>query len=211
MKYQVDVDPRIVIPELEKMVELPSYVKFTGEFSEESAARFRAELNMAEIHARASGQEVIPVVIDSFGGVVYSLLSMMDAIDACSLPVATIVESKAMSCGAVLFSCGADGHRYIGPNASVMIHGVSAGTFGKLETMKTSVAEAERLEKLTLERMSKNCGHKKNYFSSILNKKKHMDWYLDADEAIKHNLANHIGLPKMKVDIKLTHSFGLEK
>ena len=31
----------------------------------------------------------------------------------CKVKVATVVESKAMSCGAVLFTCGAEGHRYL--------------------------------------------------------------------------------------------------
>lgn len=209
MKYQINIDPRISIPEADKTIEIPAFVKFTGGFTEESAAKFRSELNMAESHARAAQQEVIPIIIDSFGGEVYSLLSMIDAIDACDIPVATIVESKAMSCGAILFSCGAEGHRYMGPNATVMIHDVSSMTWGKIEEMKISVAEAERLNKIVFERMSKNCGHKKSYFGDLIAKKKHQDWFLDYKEAKGHNLTNHTKLPVMQVDIKMTHSFGL--
>lgn len=126
MKYQINIDPRVTISEADKSLDIPAFVKFTGDFTEESAAKFRSELNMAESHARAAKQDVIPVIIDSYGGEVYALLSMIDAIDACELTVATIVEAKAMSCGSVLFSCGAEGHRYIGPNATVMIHDVSS-------------------------------------------------------------------------------------
>jgi ATP-dependent Clp protease, protease subunit len=209
MKYQINIDPRIVLPEAEKSLEIPAFVKFTGTFEEESASKFRAELNMAESHARAAKQEIIPIVIDSYGGEVYSLLSMIDAIDACEIPIATIVESKAMSCGAILFSCGAEGHRYMAPNATVMIHDVSSMTWGKLEELKVGVAETERLSKVVFERMSKNCGHKKNYFEDLVSKKKHQDWYLNAKEAKSHNLANHMKLPIMQVDIEMRHSFGL--
>lgn len=209
MKYQINIDSRISLPDGEKCLEIPAFVKFTGDFTEESAAKFRAELNMAESHARAAKQDVIPVIIDSYGGEVYSLLSMIDAIDACDMPVATIVESKAMSCGAVLFSCGAEGHRYMGPNATVMVHDVSSMAWGKLEEMKVSVTETERLSKVVFERMSKNCGHKKDYFEDLLSKKKHQDWFLDTKEAKKHNLANHLKLPIMQVDIQMTHSFGI--
>jgi len=193
----------------EKAIEIPSFVKFTGEFSEESAAKFRSELNMAESHARASKQEIIPIIIDSFGGEVYSLLAMIDAIDACELPVATIVEGKAMSCGAVLFTMGAEGHRYMGSNATVMIHDASSMTWGKVEEMKIGVAETERLNKILFERMAKNCGHKKSYFEDLIAKKKHQDWFLDAKEAKQHNITNHTKLPVMQVDIVMKHSFGL--
>lgn len=209
MKYQIDIDPRISLSEADKQMDIPAFIKFTGDFTEESAAKFRTELNMAESHARASKQDVIPIIIDSFGGDVYSLLSMIDAIDSCKIPVATIVESKAMSCGALLFTCGADGHRYMGPNATLMFHGVSSMTWGKLEDMKISVAEAERLEKLVMERASKNCGHKKSYFEDLLIKKKHLDWFMDPKEAKEHNITNHIALPVMKVEVSMTHKFGV--
>lgn len=209
MKYQIDIDPRISLSEADKQMDIPAFIKFTGEFSEESAAKFRAELNMAESHARASKQDVIPIIIDSFGGDVYALLSMIDAIDSCKIPVATIVESKAMSAGGILFTCGAEGHRYMGPNATVMLHGISSGTWGKLEDMKISVSECERLEKIILERASKNCGQKKGYFADLLTKKKHLDWYMDPKEAKEHNITNHIALPVMRVAVTMTHNFGI--
>ncbi len=209
MKYQINIDPRISLSEGDKQMEIPSFVKFTGEFNEESAAKFRAELNMAESHARASKQDIIPIIIDSFGGEIYSLLAMIDAIDACEIPVATIVEGKAMSCGAVLFTMGAEGHRYMGTNATIMIHDASSMAWGKVEEMKIGVAETERLNKLIFERMAKNCGHKKAYFEDLISKKKHQDWFLNAKEAKSHNLANHTRLPVMQVDIEMRHSFGL--
>lgn len=211
MKYQINIDPRIAISEVEKTLEIPAFVKFTGDFTEESAAKFRSDLNMAESHARAAKQNIIPIIIDSYGGDVLALLSMIDAIDACDMTVATIVESKAMSCGAVLFSCGAEGHRYMGPNATIMIHDVSSMAWGKLEEMKISVAESERLNNIVFERMSKGCGHKKTYFADMVSKKKHQDWFLDAKEAKKHNLTNHTQLPIMQVDIEMRHSFGIPK
>ena len=44
-------------------------------------------------------------------------------------------------------------------------------------------------------------------FLDIVHQKGHADWYLEADEAKKHNLANQIRVPKFDisigVDIKL--------
>ena len=66
-----------------------------NKFDEDAASEFAAKIGLAH----NTGQKIIPVVIDSYGGQVYSLMSMIAAIKASELPVATIVEGKAMSCG----------------------------------------------------------------------------------------------------------------
>ena len=69
-------------------------------FTPDGAKKFTQDMSAAH----NSGQDIIPIVIDSYGGQVYSLMSMISAIRASELPVSTIVEGKAMSCGVVLFS-----------------------------------------------------------------------------------------------------------
>ena len=49
--------------------------------------------------------------------------------------------------------------------------------------------------------MARNCGKKDDYFLKIVDKKKHADWFLDADEAKKHNLTNQIRLPTMNIEV----------
>ena len=126
---------------------------------------------------------------------------MISAIKSSELPVATIVEGKAMSCGAFLFSFGEEGRRFMDPNATVMIHDVSSWAQGKVEELKADVKEADRLNDIVYKMMAQNCGKADNYFVKLMDKKKHADWYLDAQEAKKHNLANQIRLPTMKIDI----------
>ena len=170
-----------------------------NKFDEDSAKKFAAEL----AQAHNTGQKIIPVVIDSYGGQVYSLMSMIAAIKHSELPVATIVEGKAMSCGAVLFSFGEDGLRFMDTNATIMIHDVSSMDMGKVEELKAGAAEADRLNEKIYTMMARNCGKKDDYFMKIVDKKKHADWFLDADEAKKHNLAQQIRVPKIHVDIKV--------
>lgn len=212
MRYILDVDERIRLTEemMHKLWKLPRFVSFSGEFTEESARKFREELEATEDAALSAKQPMIPIVIDSYGGSVYGLFSMIDAIKACSLPVATIVESKAMSAGAVLFSCGAEGHRYIAPNATVMIHSAAGHSGGKVHEAKADVRELDRLNEKLFKIMAKNCGQPEGFFWDIVVKDKHMaDWFLDADEAKKLNLANHIGLPKLVTKVSLDFTFGI--
>ena len=107
-----------------------------NKFDEDSAKEFRTKVAMAH----NTGQKIIPVIIDSYGGQVYSLMSMISTIKNSELPIATIVEGKAMSCGAILLSFGTEGYRFVDKDATVMIHDVSSGQLGKVEEV---VAEGE--------------------------------------------------------------------
>jgi ATP-dependent protease ClpP protease subunit len=91
------------------------------------------------------------------------------------------------------------------PNATVMIHDVSSAQLGKVEELKASVAETERLNKIIYQMMARNCGKKDDYFLKLVDKKKHADWFLDAEECKKHGLANQLRVPKLHitVDVKI--------
>ena len=152
MKYTTEVSNLIKEVELKKS---PVIIRI-NKFDEESAAKFSGEV----AKAHNTGQKVIPVVIDSYGGQVYSLMSMIAAIKDSELPIATIVEGKAMSCGAILFSCGEEGLRFMDSNATIMIHDVSSMDFGKVEELKAGAKEADRLNTVVYTMMARNCGKK---------------------------------------------------
>ena len=195
MKWTTQYDPKV--KELELRYN-PVIVR-VNKFDEESAKKFSD--SVAQAHN--TGQKVIPVVIDSYGGQVYSLMSMISAIKNAEIPVATIVEGKAMSCGAILFSFGEEGLRFMDPHATVMIHDVSSMDFGKVEELKAGAKEADRLNSTIYTMMARNCGKKDDYFMKIVDKKKHADWFLDADEAKKHGLANQLRVPTVRVNINI--------
>jgi len=174
-----------------------------NKFDEDSAKEFANQVALAH----NTGQPVIPVVIDSYGGQVYSLMAMISSIKHAELPVATIVEGKAMSCGAILFSFGEEGLRFMDPNATIMIHDVSSMDHGKVEELKASAEEAERLNQIVYKMMARNCGKKDDYFLKLVHKKGHADWFLDAAEAKKYNLANQLRVPTMRVQVGVDIDF----
>ena len=199
MIWTSTVSPLIKEVELRK----PPVIVKVNKFNEESAKRFHQE--MAAAHN--SGQKIIPIVIDSYGGQVYSLMSMIAAIKSSELPVATIVEGKAMSCGAVLLTFGEDGMRFADPDATIMIHDVSSGGHGKIEELKADVAEAERLDQKIFTMMARNCGKKDDYFKKKVFNKKHADWFMEAQEAKRHGLVNHLRVPKLNIKIDVDIDF----
>ena len=56
--------------------------------------------------AHNTGQPVIPILIDSYGGSVYGCLNMISFMKKATLPLHTVVAGKAMSAGAILFGMG---------------------------------------------------------------------------------------------------------
>jgi len=174
-----------------------------NKFDEATAKAF----STAMMKAQNTGQPIIPVIIDSYGGQVYSLMSMISDIKHSKIPVATIVQGKAMSCGAILFSFGADGHRYMDPDATLMIHDVSSMGWGKVEEIKASAEETDRLNRKIYTMMAENCGKHKDYFLDIVHDKGHSDWFLEADECLKHNLANSLHVPELKIKAKIEFDF----
>ena len=199
MIWKSQVSPLIKDVELRKS---PIIIR-VNRFDEKSATEFAAKVAAAH----STGQKVIPVIIDSYGGQVYSLMSMIAAIREAELPVATIVEGKAMSCGAVLLSFGEQGMRLADPDATVMIHDVSSGGHGKIEELKADVAEAERLDEKIFTMMARNCGKKDDYFKKKVFNKKHADWFMDAQEAKRHGLVNHLRVPKLNIKVDVDIDF----
>jgi ATP-dependent Clp endopeptidase proteolytic subunit ClpP len=202
MKSLTEIDPRINIAKAAdgSVPGIPKPVIIrVGKFNEEAAKKFNEDMSAAH----NTGQSIIPVVIDSYGGEVYSLLSMISDIENSQIPVATICIGKAMSCGSVLLTCGDEGHRYMDARGTVMIHDVSSMEWGKNEEIKAGAREVDRLQKLIFGIMAKNCGHDRKYFLDKIHERSHAEWYLTARTTKQNNIVNHIGVPVMKTKVSV--------
>ncbi|CAB4141191.1 ClpP Protease subunit of ATP-dependent Clp proteases [uncultured Caudovirales phage] len=162
-----------------------------NEFSEYGVKLFKTDFD----ELNSSPMPIIPIFIDSFGGEIYSLLAMLDIMSTSVKPIATIALGKAMSCGSILLACGSPKFRFVGPHSTVMIHDAATFSFGKIEDLKADVGEAERLNHKIFEILNEKCSKSKGYFQSQVAAKKHVNWYLDSSEVLKHGLADHVGIP----------------
>jgi len=203
MKNLLDIDPLIRCPGPKQDLVTPPVIIRVLEFDDEAAEDFAEDMSKAH----NTGQPVIPVIIDSYGGYVYSLLAMISEIQNATLPVATICVGKAMSCGSILLSCGDDGYRFMDSNATVMIHDVSSMQWGKNEELKASAKETDRLQKLVFRLMAKNCDQEKDYFLELIHEKNHAEWYLTPNQAKKHGIVDHIKVPEFKTKISVNMTF----
>jgi ATP-dependent protease ClpP protease subunit len=75
--------------------------------------------------------------------------------------------------------------------------------WGKVEEIKVSAEETDRLNKIVYTMMARNCGKKDDYFLKIVHRKSHADWYIDAEEAKKHGMANQIRIPKISINVNV--------
>lgn len=196
INFIADVSPLIKDLELRN----DPVVITVNEFTEESANEFSTLVSAAQ----NTGQKVIPVIIDSYGGQAYSLLSMIGTIKSSTVPVATIVKGKAMSCGALLASFGEEGLRFMDKDAVLMIHDVATSAFGKVEELKADARESDRLNKKLYTMMARNCGKPDDYFLNLIHDKGHADWFLEAEEAKEHNIVQQLRIPTLKAKVAVT-------
>lgn len=210
MRSIITSDPRLSIPKEDRETISPVIINLVGVITEEVAAEFRITLSEAESAAMERKQGVLPVVVDTFGGDVYALLGIIDAMDSCSLPISTIAESKAMSCGAVILSCGTPGLRFAAKNSTIMIHDISGWISGKIKDIETEAAELNRLHRALMTRLSKNCGKPPKFFDEEIHRRGRSDWYITARQAKSIGLVDHVGQPMFHTHVSVEYSFTKE-
>jgi len=139
------------------------------------------------LEAEDSG-EPIHIYISSPGGSVMSGLAILDTMELITAPVYTYAMGMVASMAAVLFACGEKGHRYIMPNAEVMIHQPSGGTHGQASDIEIQANHIISLKKRLYKILAKATGkHVKT-----IEKESDRDNYFEAAQAIEFGLADTI-------------------
>ena len=140
-----------------------------------------------------NNQKVLPIIIDSCGGEVYSALAMIDVLKASNLEVITVSLGKTFSAGTLLLSYGKK--RYATDNANLMIHEASNGGYGTATEMEAKAKQLKKVSNQMLELMSKNIGQAKDYFKILLKANDNQDLFMTAEEAKEIGLVTDIGYP----------------
>lgn len=194
--HALELDPRL---KFRAPGFVPRVVRVNS-FDEDAVAAFSNEISAAE----RTGQGIIPVIIDTYGGDTYGCMAMCDIIKACKVPVATIAQGKVMSSGAVLFICGTRGHRYMGPNSTMMVHDAATRvSWKKTEEVKVDAKETDRINKRTYAVIDKSCGQRVGYTWGLIQKRGRTDWYLTPKQAVQYGFADHVGVPTMRTRVEV--------
>lgn len=200
MIRKFNIDP-VLAPHLKPEWHGEIVVSRVNAFDEEAATKLTNEISAAHL----SSQDSIIIVVDSYGGQVLSLASMLSALDNSEKPVVTAVQGKAMSCGAYLAAFGSVGHRYCSPDSIIMFHNMGWGVGGNPTDIAAGAEYFEKLQKYWCRKLAKHCGHKdQDYFLDLMKKAGNANVYMTPKEAQKHKLVDHIRMPSITAEIKFT-------
>ena len=130
----------------------------------------------------------ISFYINSPGGSVTAGLAIYDTMQYIKCDVSTICMGMAASMGAVLFSAGTKGKRYILPNAEVMIHQPLGGAQGQA----TEILIAADHIKRTKERLNKILAENTGKTIEEIFVDTERDNWLTAEQAVEYGLADKI-------------------
>ena len=132
--------------------------------------------------------EPIPIYlhISSFGGSVFAAFTAIDIIMACQVDIYTIIDGASASAGTLMSVVGKK--RFIRPNAYMLIHQLSGGSWGKMCYLEDDFTNNKRLMEQIRTIYKKHSRIPKKELNEIL---KHDLWW-DADTCLKYGLADEI-------------------
>lgn len=200
--------------------DIPAYVNnlntpksfFLTEFSHSVVKAFNSKVH----EALELGQDLFPIQIESPGGdaaPLHSFLSIMTSARRRGMKFATITTGESASAGAFVFCFGDEGFRFVGEYARLMIHGlqISGSVDGRVSEHNKLFIEILREEQELLQVISEHLKGKRNkdFLRKELHKRKDIDWFLTAKEAIDLGIANHVGIPVFSLKLTPTISIAL--
>lgn len=175
---------------------------WVSDFSASTAKEFSSKL--FAIAAKSTSMPII-VYINSSGGEVYNLNTMIAAIDSIPNQVITVAMGAAFSSAAVLLSHG--DIRFVSKHGRVMVHEVQGGAIGHMEDIQSANDEMHEVNNHFLGLLAENCNIKGG--AEAIKKKIKVgtgrELFLNAEQALKFGIADHIGVPRieMSTDIRV--------
>jgi ATP-dependent Clp protease protease subunit len=135
----------------------------------------------------------ITLYINSPGGQIQSGLAIVDAMHHIKPDVSTVCVGMAASMGATILSQGKKGKRFTLPNAEVMIHQPLTGVEGQASDIEITAKHIIRLKEKLTKMMADATGQS---YDKVF-KDKDRDYWMNADEAKKYGVVDHILKPKV--------------
>jgi ATP-dependent Clp protease protease subunit len=146
--------------------------------AEEYCLRTKRQMNLKKVP--------IYLHINSYGGCIFSALNAIDYIEACKIPVYTIIEGSTASAGTLISVCGKK--RFIRPNAHMLIHQLSSECWGKMSEIEDEVSNLKALMVKLKSVYKEHTGIPKNELKRLL---KH-DLWLNSEQSIEYGLVDEL-------------------
>ena len=167
-------------------------IYFQDEISLDTADYLKKELREMEEHllhvASKYSMEAPPIRlhITSGGGSVIAAYSIIDCMGELKVPVHTIVDGFAASAATLISVHGTK--RFIKKNASMLIHQVRSGMWGKMAELEDDYKNIKKIHERIKDIYEEKTKLKRNELVKIL--KHDLDW--DAEECLERGLVDEI-------------------
>ena len=167
---------------------------------------YSAELIVRQLleYDRQSHDE-ITMFINSPGGYVTQLFSIIDAMDLVSSPIRTVVIGQAASCASVIAAYGDT--RLISEKSEFMLHEVWDLMVGSYNDMQENIERMEMMQNKLLGILSKATGKTVDELNAVIKKN---DAYYSAEQAIAFGLADRIIRANEAGSYKLSEGINVE-
>ena len=165
-----------------RQIELFGFVGGSKEFND----GFNETDFLNELRAIPS-ENALSISINSFGGSVYTALSIYSLLKNHKGTITFRVDGVAMSAATIITSV--PNARVVMPRGSMMmIHKVSVGIYGNADDLKKTVEDIEKLERNVIEIYAEKTGKSIDAIQALLDN----ETYFTADEAVTFGLADKV-------------------
>lgn len=138
------------------------------------------------VFAHKTCVEDIPIYlhISSYGGLLFDAFTAIDVIQSCKVPVYTIIDGPTASAGTIISVVGSK--RFMRPNAYMLIHQLSSGSWGKMSELEDEHQNNTMLMKRIKEIYTEHASIPKKQLAEIL---KHDLWW-DLQKCMDYGLVD---------------------
>jgi len=156
-----------------------------GEIDENSISILTMGLVLLESEDKT---KKIDIMISSFGGEIYEMLSAYDVIRNMSCEIHSIAIGKIMSAAPLILAAADKARCY--PSTRFMIHEGSYSIEDRMENLKITMKEYKKLERLWADRMSERTKITSKKWLNIC--QKGIDYYFGAEKALEYGIVDEI-------------------
>ena len=155
-----------------------------GEINDNTANAVVAEL----LYLDSLGNDDISLYINSPGGSITAGMAIYDTMNFIKSDVSTICVGMAASMGAFILATGANGKRFILPNAEVMIHQPLGGVQGQATEIEIAAERILKIKKKLNKILAESTGKDIN----TINNDTDRDHFMDSEEALAYGIVDRI-------------------
>jgi len=160
-------------------------IMLTDQFEDQMASIIVSQL--LYLQSEDSSKD-ITMYINSGGGSVTSMWSIIDTMNLIKPDVSTVCIGMAASAASLTLAAGAKGKRFILPHAEVMIHQPSGGAQGMASDIEITAKNILKTKDLLHRFMAERTGQDLKKIVKDMDR----DTFMDAQEAIKYGIVDKI-------------------